>query len=93
MGGRGGERPFSGQGRLLRGLRAEVNCREGKRRKKGGEEERESSVSGLALLPASPPPSPLSLRFSIWKARVWTGRFQDLYNSMVWPWGHRLLIL
>lgn len=56
--GNGGERPFSGQGRLLRGLRAEVNCREGKRRKKRerGERERESYGSGQALLPSSPLP-------------------------------------
>lgn len=90
-----GERPFSGQGGLLRGLRAEVNCREGKRRKERGgrKKERESSVSGLALLPASPLPSPLGLRFSICKATDWAGRFQGLYNSTVVEatvWGHRL---
>lgn len=40
-----GERPFSGQGRLLRDLRAEVNCREGKRRKRErGERERKQCI-------------------------------------------------
>lgn len=55
--GNGGERPFSGQGRLLRGLRAEVNCREGKRRKKRerGERERKLWVRP-GLLPSSPLP-------------------------------------
>lgn len=95
MGGGGGERPFFGQGGLLGDLRAEVNCREGKRRKEreGREREREGSVSGLALLPSPPWPSPLRLRFFIWTARGWTGRFRGLFKSMVWPWGHRLLIL
>lgn len=52
-------------------------------------------MSGLALLPPPhpPQPSPLSLRFFIWTAGGWTGGFQGLFKSMVWPWGHRLLIL
>lgn len=54
--GGGGERPFSGQGGLLGGLRAEVNCREGKRRKKReGEKERERKQCvrpGPAPIPA-----------------------------------------
>ena len=72
-----GERPFSGQGRLLRGLRAEVNCGEGKRRKKTekGGREREKAVCQPSPAPTFPTsqlgdiPSPLGLRFFICKAR------------------------
>lgn len=57
-GGGGGERPFSGQGGLLGGLRAEVNCREGKRRKKReGEKERERKQC-VRPGPAPTPPPP-----------------------------------
>lgn len=51
-----GERPFSGQGRLLRGLSAEVNCRKEEKRKKEKEgRERESSMSGpTQFLPTNP---------------------------------------
>lgn len=52
--GLGGKRPFSGQGRLLRGLRAEVNCREGKKEEERERGEREKA--GCQAWPCSEPP-------------------------------------
>ena len=91
-----GERPFSGQGRLLRGLRAEVNCGEGKRRKKReeGGREREKAVCQPGPAPTFPTsqlgdiPSHLGLRFFICKARRlhrWVPRSSQLHHMALEP--------